>query len=822
MSSDAHPLRDEILIVLRNLQNPAAVRNSQLLDHPAVQVGLETSSRPCSHSPDERAIALCDRVKAIIEELRLEEDAEDQRAYLRYQVLHLLFRQGISPTAVQHTLDIGHTYFYTLRNEALDNVATLLTAALPSVTPETSVSPSLEPIPSVMGFVGRDAELAFYREQLATHNLAVIHGFAGTGKSALAARLVADRQQSGYPVLWITFYSGVNTDLDSFLEVLACSLEGLGNPDLQIFLTAGARDARAYPIDARIHYAANCLVANQVTLCLDDLHRVEHNQGIQRFFDCLAPRQQPARAPFIAISRSLPSFVQGRYVEPLSGLSDPDARRLILDAGIDWLDDDDFADLQRRTEGNAAFLKFFVAWAQGSSVSQLPELGRKARVRAFIAQLGRSSPSRNFLLGEIMHALDDTEQAVLERAVLCRKSINLGNTVWGLLFPDHDLDAIGAALLRLERRNLLTSQGKMAFYRPHDLVCNYMLARLEWFPDRRLALHRLIARYYTEIRDVPEAAFHLCQAQDPEGAVQLLSRRLDELLQDGHAMALVNLADDVPAKSLSPRQRLTWYATLASAWQAANHFETEAATLLCRALDLGPDTDHAGRRALSRAREKAQEVAETDPAVGQHLIVVCEMANLLLEDLHAANSPRRIWEETAKYLRALLITQTLGDADAQCDAWIHLGHCLAERDHLEAAARAYRKTMGLQPGPSQSLSCLAGLARICLAQDDPDHAQRHVEKMLKHLRAGVPDDLDDPFCVLLTCYRVLGDSQGPHARYVVDVARNLLAASGDDEEDAPLTSLDFSATEIAARHEFVERIGAMSLSRQTTEMKQNQ
>jgi len=815
MLSETHPLREEVLAVLRNLRNPSDVRHSRLLEHPTIRAGLQLS-HPYP-SPDELAAALCRRVETAVEELRRNEEGENPREYLRYQVLHRLFRQKTNPLTIQHTLGVGRTHFYELRNEGLDAIAALLTAA---ESPASALSSSCEPLPSIIGFVGRDAELALYREQLATQNLAVIHGFAGTGKTALAAQLAIERQRSGCPVLWITFYSGVNTDLDSLLEILACSLAGLGNPDLQSFLTIGERGGRPYPVDARIQRTVNCLVANQITLCLDDVQWVEQDQSIWRFFESLAPRQQPARAPLILVSRNLPPFIQGRYVEPLPGLSDLDAHHLIREAGLDWLEDDDFIELQRRTEGNAAFLKFFITWAQGSGVGQLPELGRKARVRAYIAQLGRSLPSRNFLLGEILYALDDTEQAVLERAVLCRKAVKLSNAMWGMLFPDYDLDTVTAAIVRLERRNLLTSQGEMAFYRPHDLVCSYILGRLEWFPDRRLALHRLIARYYIEIGDVPEGAYHLSQAKDSLAAIQLISQRLDELIQKGHATAIINLANEIPTATLPPRERLAWYATLAGAWQAADHFAAESLADLCRALDLNTNNHNTRLRAVSMAQQKSQEIAETDPAMGQWLTGVNEMAQILFDDLREAEAalapsnqteglaplapaPPRASVAMAQYLRALLIAQVQGDRAAQGDAWRYLGHILVEQNRLAEANQAYQVALTLQQHTGQAISCLAGLARVSLAQNDPVRAQEHVKEILPHLQSGLPANLDEPFLALWTCYQILRNAQDSRARYILNMARGLLDA---EETSAETTPCALSEEEATARREFTKEL----------------
>jgi DNA-binding SARP family transcriptional activator len=365
--------------------------------------------------------------------------------------------------------------------------------------------PLTEPIPCATDFVGREKELSLHKQHLASQNLAVLHGFAGTGKTALAAQLAAERQQRGHPVIWITFCADVNTDLDSFLGLLACALAELDDAKLHAFLAASAQELHPYPVDARIHFAVNCLSASHATLCLDDVHLVEHVPAIQRFLNVLVPRQQPARAPLIVASRSKPAFVQGRHIAPLPGLNDEDARQLLHNAGLAWLDDAAFVELVQRTEGNPAFLKFFVTWTRSSGVAELPGPERVARARGFIGQLGRSLASSNFLLGEVLSALDSTERSALQRMALYHESLSLTGEALAILLPDLDPIQADMALAQLERRNLLLRESDAATYRLHDLVRSYILARMEPPPAQQAELHRTLACRYEESDAMPES-----------------------------------------------------------------------------------------------------------------------------------------------------------------------------------------------------------------------------------------------------------------------------------------------------------------------------
>ena len=80
--------------------------------------------------------------------------------------------------------------------------------------PEILPPPEPTPPPEVTGFVGREAELAYFAEKLAASHRAVITGMPGVGKTALAAvlaRQVADSDR----IFWHTFHDGEGIDASS-------------------------------------------------------------------------------------------------------------------------------------------------------------------------------------------------------------------------------------------------------------------------------------------------------------------------------------------------------------------------------------------------------------------------------------------------------------------------------------------------------------------------------------------------------------------------------------------------------------------------------
>ena len=506
MLSETHPLRSQVLDALNNINNVMGLRFSPLLEECNV---LRRLVLPTNASADNCAIALATELGKIIDSLHPtgEEDLK-QRNWLHYYLLHYAFRQDQSRQTVQSILGVGRSYFYELRNEAVDNVATILLSA-----PTSQELSFLEAIPATTDFVGRVQELAYYREQLVGQNLAIIHGFAGTGKTALAAQLATDQQEKGTTVLWVTFCRDINTNLASFLECLATVLEELGHPHLQCFLAESAQRPFPYPIDVRIRYAVNSLAQSSVMLCLDDLHLVEKDPQFQCFFNSLIPRQGGAVIPIVAISRNEPEFARGRHIRCLLGLSEADVGLLFKRADVDWLDALDRQQLLQRTDGNAAFLKYFIAWIEDKKIADLASAARKEILHEFINQLGQSLACYRFLLEEVISSMSLTQQQILEHMVLCRDLIGLAKFSAAILSPEHTPMELNQIVYGLDQQNLLVYGQNATQSRVHNLLKHYLLLQLEQSPQRLLQMHLSLGNYYKALGNVLEAAYHYGRCQ---------------------------------------------------------------------------------------------------------------------------------------------------------------------------------------------------------------------------------------------------------------------------------------------------------------------
>lgn len=188
--------------------------------------------------------------------------------------------------------------------------------------------------------------------------------------------------------------------------------------------------------------------------------------------------------------------------------------------------------------------------------------------------------------------------------------------------------------------------------------------------------------------------------------------------------------------------------------------------------------DHAGAKTYyERSLHIFREIGDR-PAVGRVLAYFGLLSHHLGDDEAAREHSQQ----------ALLISEEVGDRSFQGYALTNLGHALASLELLDEAGAAYRQALILRRElceHSRAMEALAGLARVALAQGEPAQAKVHVEDILSYLETQALDGADEPFCVYLTCYRVLCANQDPRAEHILTAAYDLLreyAAKIEDDE----------------------------------------
>lgn len=193
---------------------------------------------------------------------------------------------------------------------------------------------------------------------------------------------------------------------------------------------------------------------------------------------------------------------------------------------------------------------------------------------------------------------------------------------------------------------------------------------------------------------------------------------------------------------------------------------------------------HAHVGDYARARSYFEEALRASREVGDRRTesIGLEGQSLLFHYLGDEQAGRQCGQQ------ALLIAQEIGDRRSQGYAWMSLGHALAGLGQWAEAAEAYQQVLTLRRELGQQnlmIEPLAGLARVCLAQNNLIRAQAHVEEISSLLEKQTLESAEEPFLVHLTCYRVLQANQDPRAQDILNTAYRLLqkqVAKITDEE----------------------------------------
>jgi adenylate cyclase len=154
---------------------------------------------------------------------------------------------------------------------------------------------------------------------------------------------------------------------------------------------------------------------------------------------------------------------------------------------------------------------------------------------------------------------------------------------------------------------------------------------------------------------------------------------------------------------------------------------------------------------------------------------------------------------------SLEIAHELSARDIEASAETHLAHALVELGHLAEATEAYRHALALRRElgqPHMTTEPRAGLARVCLIQENPSQAQAFVDEILGFLDSHTLEGTEEPMRIYLTCYQVLTANQDPRARELLNTAHRLLQerAAKIDNEEVRQSYLE----NVPAHHEIVQ------------------
>ncbi|MFN8485561.1 MAG: tetratricopeptide repeat protein [Anaerolineae bacterium] len=488
-----------------------------------------------------RGLALRRVLYAAIESLKPADGVSEDEGAFVYNLLEKRYIRQQSPDAVAGQLLLGRATFFREQRKALQRLTDVLWEM-----EEAHAGPSpatMDVIPRRSGFVGRLAELADYEHFLTVDHAILISGLFGAGKTTVAAEIAGRRQEMG-DVIWITLRLGMNTDIDMLLREIGLHLVELGHEEhARVLLTEG-ETRRAQPTAVRVSYLLSALEQSNVCLCLDNIELVSDNPPLLGLLRALWERARgQGRFSLMVVGRIRPSFTPAAHQPSLEGLTDADARRLVVPLGLAWLPELLWRQCYAVTRGNPMLLELLATCVSHTGlVPGTPEA--EAAVERLLEAVWRAPDIADYLLSQVYETLDADAQRFMEVASAFREPFDEEDAgVIAILAAEgvRNIRRCLDTLLRFHLAHRLTGQWATTF---HPVIRGYFYSRLKGQFDTKQRVHRNIARYYAESkRNYAEALYHWYEAGEYDQAAQLVVARMDTLLYLGQGRRVLEVLD---------------------------------------------------------------------------------------------------------------------------------------------------------------------------------------------------------------------------------------------------------------------------------------
>jgi len=528
--------------------NPGAVRRAlvawhdlpALGQHPFAGLAVVTGYRLRQGLPDNprgRGLALRGVLREAIERLKpsspYSPTAEDWR---HYNILYEQYIDRRTTASVAESMGITQRTYFREQGKALEQLCSFLWEMEEAET--IPIPATMDAVPRVERFVGRQAELAFYEDQLNTHHVAVVAGLFGVGKTALAAEIAARRQAQGN-VIWLTLREGMIAGVDTVLQEISLHLAELGHAEYSKVLLLEGKARQRQSLNVKINYLVSALEQDHCTLCFDNVELVLGSPEITSFLEILWDRARRSGAlSLLLVGRERPALATGVQFRALEGLNPADARAFLNQMGLAALPESLFQQLYEKTRGNPMLLELFSGWVTQQDLTLTTPEAVQA-IQRLVDEIWRQPDIADHLLRQVYQTLDGPSRRFIEFASVFREPFDdEDEAIVGILAEEGvtDIKTILDGLVRLHLATRLSGGWAIAI---HPVIRGYFYSRLKSQLEFKRRLHARVAWYYEEKRrGYVEAAHHWYESGQYNHAAQTLLAHVDGLLYagEGHRM----------------------------------------------------------------------------------------------------------------------------------------------------------------------------------------------------------------------------------------------------------------------------------------------
>jgi tetratricopeptide (TPR) repeat protein len=563
--------------------------------------------------------------------------------------------------------------------------------------------------------------------------MVALRGMAGSGKSALGARLLREH----FPeerICWFTFDPVEKNTVDALYWGVAAFLANAGEPLLWRYLQGELETHRPLDRSARLNLLLTSLESTPIAFGFDGVQLVAHDtavtellKGLQRQ---LADSAGEGGSRLVIMGRDLPNDLD-HLAHDLTGLTANETaeflrlRDLQLSEGL-------VERLRERSEGNPTLLEL-----AASAIAQMA--GDEGAITTFVESLAGRHHIRDYLMNQVCADLAAAERTGLDALSIFSAAVEL--EVAEDVLAEHGISDVMRSLQALQQRAIVHMNEAGQLY-CHDLVREFAYRALAG--RERRALHAHAAQAYAQRKNPLRAAHHTFEGGEVAAALEILNAAGRAIIDGGGAASLLEQLLRFDPRNLSDEQNLTLVLLKGDVLMVRGAFQ-QALTLYEFALD-DVLTDEGQGELLTRLSTVCNELGEHDRAA--------EVASTALRALRGFGSEQamarahralgmahyrlgRLPAAASAFEAGLALAQ--GAADTTLSAYLdqYLGLVDAREGRLESARERFersRRAFRSQRDRSGEVEAMGNLAWVYGLMGEPEREASLLAKVLDILK----------------------------------------------------------------------------------------